>query len=473
MMKRFEFIFTVLQVPFDFCALLIAAIAAYMFRFSPIVLAWKPVAFDLSLTEYLYISFFVALGWIVLFALLGLYVPNQNRKFFPDVVRIIIGCSSGLSAISLYILFTQQLFDSRFLVLFSFLFAIAFLVLARLCSRIVKYLLYRARVGLRRVVIIGKGDLSTMIVQLLEQHSSYGYHIVGQYTGWGAKQKKEILTQSIDELIVLDTSLTRDDMVRLISFCHEHHIVFKYAADLFSAYASHSRIHPLEGVPIVELIRTPLEGWGSVVKRLFDVVLSLFFLIVLIPVFLLVACIIFCETGRPVFYKNERIGERGRKFFVYKFRSMYVKDCTGPQFGARGKQAEKKEQELIKKQNTRHGPIYKVADDPRVTPFGKLIRRLSLDELPQFLNVFTGTMSIVGPRPHQPREVEGYIEEHKKVFAIKPGVTGLAQISGRSDLSYEEEVRLDVFYIEHWTLFLDIIIFLKTPFVLFKRRKAL
>ena len=151
---------------------------------------------------------------------------------------------------------------------------------------------------------------------------------------------------------------------------------------------------------------------------------------------------------------------------------MYKDDCTGPQFGSSGKKALKKEEALIEKQNSRKGPIYKVKDDPRVTPFGAFIRRWSIDELPQFFNVFTGSMSLVGPRPHQPREVAGYEKQHKTVFSVHPGLTGLAQISGRSDLSYEEEMKLDVLYIERWKLGLDIVVLLKTPFIIFKKRNV-
>ena len=188
---------------------------------------------------------------------------------------------------------------------------------------------------------------------------------------------------------------------------------------------------------------------------------------------LLSALIILFETGRPIIYKNERVGLRGKKFFTFKFRSMYQKDSTGVQFGESGMKAEEKEKELIKTSSIKQGPIYKIKNDPRVTPFGKFIRRWSIDEFPQFFNVLLGEMSIVGPRPHQPREVEKYEQSHRKVFTLKPGITGLAQISGRSNLSFEEEIKLDIFYIEKWSLLLDFIIFIKTPFVVLRRRGAL
>ena len=146
---------------------------------------------------------------------------------------------------------------------------------------------------------------------------------------------------------------------------------------------------------------------------------------------------------------------------------------TGEQFGDSGKEALKKEQELIDKQSIKKGPIYKIKNDPRITKFGGFIRRWSLDELPQFFNVLKGEMSLVGPRPHQPREVEKYEKKHRQVLSIKPGITGLSQISGRSNLEFSEEAKLDIFYIENWSLLTDIIILLKTPFIVLKKTGAL
>jgi lipopolysaccharide/colanic/teichoic acid biosynthesis glycosyltransferase len=155
-----------------------------------------------------------------------------------------------------------------------------------------------------------------------------------------------------------------------------------------------------------------------------------------------------------------------------KYCSMYQKDSTGVQFGDAGQAALAREEELIKLHNTRTGPIYKIGNDPRVTPFGRWLRRWSIDELPQFFNVLKGDMSLVGPRPHQPREVDAYQPHHRRVLAIRPGITGLAQISGRSDLSFEDEVRLDTWYIENWSPALDLYILLKTPFAVLYRKGA-
>jgi len=204
-----------------------------------------------------------------------------------------------------------------------------------------------------------------------------------------------------------------------------------------------------------------------------DIFLSLLLLFVLSPLFILVALTILIETGRPVIYRNERVGQTGKKFIALKFRSMYQKDSTGSQFGKSGRAALQKEEELIKKQSSKTGPIYKIKDDPRVTPFGRLLRVYSLDELPQFWNILKGEMSLIGPRPHQPREVAGYGKQQKLVLTIRPGLSGLAQISGRSDLNFEEEIRLDSFYIENWSLLLDLIILVKTPFIALKGKGSI
>jgi exopolysaccharide biosynthesis polyprenyl glycosylphosphotransferase len=222
---------------------------------------------------------------------------------------------------------------------------------------------------------------------------------------------------------------------------------------------------------VLQVKRTPLDGWGRIAKRLFDLVVSFLLLIFASPFLLVIAIALMIEDGWPVFFVNDRVGERGRAFRLFKLRSMYRKFSIGPQFGKQ-KEALKLEQKLIKEKSIKEGPVYKIADDPRVTRVGTFLRRWSIDELPQFINVLKGDMSLVGPRPHQPREVEKYLPHHRRVLAIKPGITGMAQISGRSDLEFEDEVRLDAWYIENWSPLLDLYILLKTPWAVLKKKGA-
>jgi len=228
-----------------------------------------------------------------------------------------------------------------------------------------------------------------------------------------------------------------------------------------------NEVSDLAGIPIVEVKKTTLDGWGRIWKRLFDIFGSALLIILFSPILLLVALAIKLDSRGPVFFSKRddgsfvtRVGEGGRPFHYFKFRSMIVNSDS------------MRYKELADKNLRTDGPLVKIKDDPRVTGVGKLIRRWSLDELPELFLVFIGKMSLVGPRPHLPEEVAKYEHHHKKTLTVKPGITGMAQVSGRSDLLFEEEVKLDVYYLENWSLLLDISILLKTPLAVLKHRQA-
>lgn len=450
--------------------LFLAAISAYKLRFSDWAVALREVQFALTLQDFLSVSFWVMLVWLFVFAVYGLYTPNSNRKLAADIVRIILATFSGLAIIALAVLLRQQPFDSRFLVVTGWGFATVYVIIGRVILRAIKGLFYRMDLGLKKVVIIGSGSIAEALEETFQSRKELGYKVVGNFKSFNAQTKKSLDELEIDELLITNPRSSEKAALSAFDYATSRHIDFSYSADLFSTLTANTTINPLGGVPVVSLKPTKMEGWGRVTKRFFDVVISLLLIGLLWPIYAIVALAILLETGRPIIYKNKRVGLRGNEFNAYKFRSMYQKDSTGEGFG--GEAALKKEKELIKKNSSRVGPIYKVENDPRVTPIGRFIRRWSIDELPQFFNVLEGSMSIVGPRPHQPREVAGYQKRHRLVFNIRPGVTGLAQISGRSDLDYDDEMRLDVLYVERWSLWLDFIIFIKTPFILLKNRRA-
>ncbi|MFA6424211.1 MAG: sugar transferase [Candidatus Magasanikbacteria bacterium] len=468
-MKRFELTFAFLQLPLDYLMLILAGFTAYSLRFTGLVTSIRPILFNLSWENYWPIVLFASAGWIFIFAFSGLYSADPNRKLAKELNKVFFACATGFAAITIYVFFTLQKFDSRFLVLASGVLAVIYVSLARTILRLLKILFYRMGVGLRRTVIIGTQSVADQIQQTLESKPYLGYKIVGVLKSFNQDELSKIQKNDLDELIFADPKSKEDEALQTIDFANEHHITFKYSADLFATISSNMAISTIAGIPIIELRRTRLTGWGRILKRGSDIFWSIFFLIILSPIFLIIALIISIETGGPIIYKNERVGQEGKKFFTYKFRSMYQKYCTGEQFGKSGQEAIEVEKELIKEKSEKQGPVYKIKNDPRITPFGRFIRLLSLDELPQFFNVLVGNMSLVGPRPHQPREVNKYEKWHKTVLAIKPGITGMAQISGRSDLSFDEEARLDIFYIEHWNFFIDFIILIKTPFVVIRK----
>jgi exopolysaccharide biosynthesis polyprenyl glycosylphosphotransferase len=469
--KKFELTFAVLQVPIDFAAIILAGFTAYALRFTEYMRAIRPILFNIPWNNYWPVVFLVAVAWIIIFALAGLYSTAQPRKMARDLPKIIFACATGFAGITIYVFFTLQKFDSRFLVLAGWLLATIYVSVGRLLVLGLKRLFFRFGIGLRRTVVIGSLSVAEAIKESLNRYANSGYKLVGNFARFDNDVANQIIATHPDEIIFTDPKAGEDEVFNALDFANDHNIAFKYSADLFATISSNMIVSTIAGVPIIELRRTRLTGWGRIFKRLFDIVGSLILLILCSPIYLIVAVAILIETGRPIFYRNERVGAYGKKFFAIKFRSMFQKDCTGPG-GPNNEAALKKEAELIKEKSVKEGPVYKIKDDPRVTPFGRFIRKWSIDEMPQFWNVFKGEMSLVGPRPHQPREVEKYQKHHKIVLAIKPGVTGMAQISGRSDLSFEDEVRLDAFYIEHWTLLIDLIILIKTPFVVIRRKGA-
>jgi lipopolysaccharide/colanic/teichoic acid biosynthesis glycosyltransferase len=216
-------------------------------------------------------------------------------------------------------------------------------------------------------------------------------------------------------------------------------------------------------MPVVEVKKTRLDGWGKIYKRIFDTSGSIILIILTAPVMLITAIVIKLDSAGPMFFKYQRIGQQGKPFTYFKFRSM-IKDAHKFRFD---------NEFLAKQQNLRAGsPMIKFKNDPRITRVGRILRRFSIDELPELFLVFIGKMSLVGPRPHEIEEVGNYQRHHKKLLTIKPGITGLAQVSGRSDLDFEQEVKLDTFYIENWSLGLDMQIIFKTPLAVIKRRQT-
>jgi exopolysaccharide biosynthesis polyprenyl glycosylphosphotransferase len=471
--RRIDLTFTALLLPLDILALFGAGLGAYVLRFSRFVTEVRPILQDVPFSEYLQtVTTFVGV-WIVLFAMAGLYNTRQ-RKAWDEVGRIALACTAGIAVLIATVFFSRDFTTSRFIVLAVWAFSFLFVFIERLFLRAIRHLLLRARIGHKNVVVIGSSPAAQGIVNEYRSKPILGNTVVKQFADWNDETRRAIdalrARTPIDVILLAEPDLTKDKALELIAYAEAHHIAFTYLADLFAATFSNIVISTETGTPIVEVKRTPLDGWGRIAKRGFDIVFSILFLILTSPLTLLSMLAILIEDGLPVIFQNIRIGEGGEAFKLYKLRSMYRKFSIGPQFDTQSKKNLQLEKQLIAKQSIKKGPVYKIADDPRITSIGRFIRRWSIDELPQFWNVLMGDMSIVGPRPHQPREVEKYLPHHLRVLAIRPGITGLAQISGRSDLQFEDEVRLDTWYIENWSLLLDIYISLKTPFVVLYRK---
>ncbi|MBI5077022.1 sugar transferase [Candidatus Falkowbacteria bacterium] len=474
MKKQAELFFTFLKIPLDYLTLILAAIIAYSIRHFQPVQEIRPVIFDLPTKNYLSFVLLIAAIWLVFFAWAGLY-SFAKRKITDELAKIILACSTGMTAIIIYMFFVRELFSSRFIVLAAWIFSIIFIIIERGVVRKFQNLTLKHGWGNHHVVIVGNDKNTEEIIKTFREQPQLGYKVIAHLEKFDEDDKEKLLKsheeKGIDEIIQTDSSLPRRVSSALLDFTYEHNIIFKYAAGQFESRTTNVEVHMIAGVPLVEIKKTKLDGWEKIIKRVIDFIFSTILIVILSPLLVLIAILVRLENWGPAIYKNERVTTRGT-FNVYKFRSMYVKYCTGQQFEKQTdqKKALEFEQALIKKQSERHGPVYKILHDPRRTIIGRFLECTSLDELPQLFNVWLGQMSLVGPRPHQPREVEKYEKHHRRVFDIKPGVTGLAQISGRSDLDFEEEVKLDTYYIENWSLKLDFWILLKTPWGVLTRK---
>ncbi len=470
--KRLQLFFAFFLVPLDFILLIFAGLSAWEIRFTRWFSGIRPVIFELPLVFYFKIIFLISLAWVFIFALAGLYRVSGFKKLAEEIARIVEAGSLGFVLIILFLFFRRELFSSRFILLAGWFFAVLYTSIGRMCARKIRSLLYRRGIGLERVMLIGSGRAYNIVRKEIEENRSLGKKVVAEFLHLSEKTRNEIASVIkdgyLDAVIQLDLSAPKELLLEIYDLCDEYHISFSFSADFFGMISPNFSYHTLSQIPVIELRETRLFGWGKILKRMVDIIGSILGIIIFGPLMIFTAIFIRLDSPGPIFYKNKRVGN-DKSFFLYKFRYMKIEYCTGDEYGA--EKALSFEEELIKKQSVREGPLYKILDDPRKTQVGRWIEHWSIDELPQFFNVLKGELSLVGPRPHQPREVEKYLRHHKKVFAVKPGITGLAQVSGRSELAFEDEVRLDTLYIENWSLLLDLIIIFKTPRAMIQKHK--
>ena len=470
-MKRSEAFFSIIQIPIDYLAIIAAAFAAYFIRFAGLALTIRPAVSVVPFYDYAAAAVGIGAAWIFIFAAYGLYSIGRPRRFLDELGRIIGACTLGIMLAILVIFFRREFFASRFIILAAWGLAITFVFFFRMVLRMIRRLLLHAGIGTHRIAIIGTGKNADVLIREFAVRHALGFRVEETFDEFNEETEKELrrLRQAdkIDEIFFVKIGATRAEIAALNDFAGEAHLSLKYTSDPYAAEIPLTDITSMAGVPVVEIKKSRLTGWGRIYKRFFDFVFALIFLIILSPILLLIALVIRLTSSGPVIYLNERLGEDGKPFDVFKFRTMRSAFCIGRQFRSQ-EDALAFEGRLIREQGIKAGPVYKIKNDPRVTAVGRFLRHTSLDELPQLLNVLIGNMSFAGPRPHQPREVEKYARHHLKVLNIKPGITGMAQVSGRSDLEFEDEVWLDTYYIENWSLALDLYIILKTPIVVLR-----
>lgn len=472
-MKRSELFFGAILVPIDFISLVLAGVLAYYLRVSPIVQQYRPALFilDLPFREYFGLAVMVALVIQIIFALMGLYALRSHRRVIDEVTRIISGVSLGVMLIVLYIFLSAELFQSRFILVAAYGLALGLVTISRMIVRRGQSLLLRRGYGAYRVVIVGNGKYGSLLADLVQRKPQLGYRLVAhvEQPRWDVLEKLQA-RYGLDELVLADPSLPMEDTLMLLDFCDQYKIDYRYVPNLFATQATNVRFQQMNGVPLVELARTPLDGWGRIAKRIIDVTVGGVGLLLLSPFLLLLVLLIKLDSAGPVLYRQTRIGRHKMEFEILKFRTMQRQYCLGERYG--GKVAEEMDRQLRQQTNERSGPLFKMRNDPRLTGMGQWLRRWRIDEVPQLINVLRGEMSLFGPRPHLPKEVARYTKHHRKLFEVKPGMSGMAQVHGSSSLTFDEEVKLDLGYIENWSLKLDIILLLKTIRLLLTDKSA-
>jgi exopolysaccharide biosynthesis polyprenyl glycosylphosphotransferase len=367
---------------------------------------------------------------------------------------------------------------ARTVFVLDFIFALTGYGALRLLARSAQMFARRRDVNLIPTLVVGRGPEAALFMREMRERPTLGYRVIGVVEiGSMARDVPDVfegvpvvsdlkgLPEAIresgaNEVIITDPQVSGDALFDVMIRCGRRRgVEFRIAPNLFNCLPRKTEIDQIGALPMIRLFREPLTNASRIVKRASDIVIAALALAVLSPLWLIVALLIKLDSRGPVFYKQERVGMDGRVFLFYKFRTM----TTGADDAAH---REYLKQYIAGDSETNLGdgekPVYKLVGDKRITRLGRVLRRTSFDELPQLLNVLRGDMSVVGPRPPIPYEVEVYELWHRKRLDMKPGLTGLWQVSGRNRLPFDEMVRLDLFYIENWSLLLDLKIILRT-----------
>ena len=402
----------------------------------------------------------------------GLYFPARGRTFLDEVYTLVNGTTTATLLIMAITFFVRPLVYSRAVYVYAALLIVVLLGAERAIERLIRPRLRKRGIGVDRVLIIGAGevgralmrnivalpDLAYQIIGFVDDHYERGHTDIGRFKALGGTENlPDILRDClVDEVIVTLPWTAREKIITIMELCQRMGVAAQVVPDLFQLSLGRVVVDDVGGIPLISVRETKIGTWNAVVKRLIDFFGSLILILVFAPLMALIASLIRLDSPGPIIFRQNRIGRGGRPFIAYKFRSMRV--------GA--------EQEVAKLTglNEADGPLFKIRNDPRHTRIGRWLRRMSLDELPQFFNVLRGEMSLVGPRPPLLSEVECYQDWHKQRLQVSPGMTGLWQVSGRSELPFDEQCMLDIYYIENWSPWLDVWIMLRTiPTVLLAR----
>jgi exopolysaccharide biosynthesis polyprenyl glycosylphosphotransferase len=398
---------------------------------------------------------FLILLLILVFWQAGLYAPREIREGAARVVPSVF----LVAALSLaFAIGTGQHFTTFGLYVVAALFVSALIGLFRGSYEMSTGLLLRA-VGVRRkAMLVGDDAQRQHLRETLGASRGGIYYDFVDESGPGPEVEAALVGRVLDEIVVADSGLDDRRLLEIVEAAHRRGVKVRVAPRTTEILIERGEYVPGQGIPLFELRPPIFAGAQWATKRTFDLLVGTLIAVVFLPVWVVIAALVGLSSSGGVLYSDARIGLGERPFRMRKFRTMVV--------GAAG------EQESLEEANEASGALFKIRDDPRVTRLGRLLRRFSLDEVPNVLNVLRGEMSLVGPRPLPLRAHDRLEEWHRRRYNVLPGMTGLWQVAGRSDLTFDDLVRLDFYYIENWSIWLDISILLKTPLAVFARKGA-
>lgn len=461
----------------DFLALVAAFAAAYLLRGH---FGHTPVAHPITSSTYIHIFLLLLPFWILLFGLLGLYSNSIQEKRFVELGRLLLGSFVGLLFVTSYAYFSNRIvFPSKLVPIYGFGLAFIFLAVFRNLARAFRSWLYKYDVGVTNLLLIGNTRITVELLEFLNDYRVSGYRIVGVVADKEQAVKRypqlrvfdsfeeaasHLKPGNIHGIVQTELYASGNRNNEVLEYAQSHHISYRFVPGNSELFVGNIAVELFRSsIPVIAVHQTALIGWGRVVKRFLDLLVSLIMLVPGLPIMLIIAILIkLSDLRAPVIFKDARLTRFGGIAKIYKFRSMKAAfNGITP------------EEAFIKMGNPEVIKQYreggdKIPDDPRISRIGRFLRRTSLDELPQLFNILKGDISFVGPRALQPHELEQHAKKDL-ILAVKSGLTGLAQVSGRKDLPVPERRKLDLYYVQNWSLWLDITIMVKTVRVVLNR----
>jgi Undecaprenyl-phosphate glucose phosphotransferase len=469
--RRSELLIPFLLVLCDFVAIEASFLLSYWLRFRSSFFEFLGYVHSEAppIEGYLLGSLFIVIIWLMLFQARRMYATRRSVSLSDELFNVVKVVSLGMLVVMSAAFFYRDFSYSRVVFGLLWAFSITFVFSGRAAVQALERSFYRKGRHLQHAVIIGNNGLANEVFSRLHRHPSFGIEIRGYfaetraheelklsrspYLGTIADAPAFIHKNAIELAFIATRAKDHPAVFELVSECEGVNIEFMMVPDLLEVLTSQVKVKELDSIPFLKIKGVPLAGWGRISKRTFDILVSSTLLVMLSPLWLVIMVLIKLDSRGPVFFKQDRVGLDGRRFRMIKFRSMIAGSEKSDEHAGLG-----------------------IKNDPRRTRIGAILRRTSLDELPQLYNVLKGDMSLVGPRPERIRFVEQFQEVVPKYLdrhRVKTGVTGWAQVNGlRGDTSIDERIKYDIYYIENWSLAFDIKILLRTLRAAFVSRES-